>query len=246
MALPIAVIPSRYGAVRFPGKPLALLAGRPLVQHVWQRCQESQAFGRVIVATDDTRIAETVKSFGGEVVLTSSQCANGTERVAEVARSLASEDVFVNVQGDEPLVHPEALQTLTSAFADATVNFATLVRVLDEAERPNPNVVKVVLAANGDALYFSRADIPFLRGPPPAGFKRWAHLGLYGYRRTTLLRLASLPPSPLEQAESLEQLRALENGIPIRCLVTTHRSFGIDTPEDLAKAEAQLRQAASR
>lgn len=239
---PLAVIPSRYASVRFPGKPLARIGGKPMVEHVYDRCRESGAFERIVVATDDARIAEAVRAFGGEVAMTSPGCQSGTDRVAEVARSAPGVGVFVNVQGDEPFAAPEALAQLARIFeVDPSVEMATLVRPLEDAERANPSVVKVVLAASGDALYFSRADIPFDRdaqlGLPAARPPRLAHLGLYGYRREALLRIAALPPSPLELAERLEQLRALEAGIRIRCGLTRHVSVGVDTPEDLARAE---------
>jgi 3-deoxy-manno-octulosonate cytidylyltransferase (CMP-KDO synthetase) len=236
-AKPVAIIPARYASSRFPGKPLALIGGLPMVQHVWTRCQESGAFARLIVATDDDRIASVVRGFGGEAQLTSAHCHTGTDRIAEIARTFTGPRVFINVQGDEPLIHPTALSQLARAFADPTVQMATLVRPLQEEERRNPNVVKAVVGLNGNALYFSRADVPFSRArdsvPPP----RYAHVGLYGYRRETLLKLAALKPTPLEQAESLEQLRALEHGVSIRCLVTGYHSLAVDTPEDLVRAE---------
>ena len=237
----LAVIPARWGSTRFPGKPLATLAGRPLVQHVVEAAVNSQAFERVVVATDDQRIAEAVAGFGGNVERTSSAHRSGTDRVAEVAARLPAEapDVVVNLQGDEPLLDPGSLRRLVQAFTDVRVAMATLVRPLvDAAERLNPHVVKVVPDIRGDALYFSRADIPYDRD----GMRvpRFAHVGLYGYRRATLLRLAQLPPGTLEQAESLEQLRALEHGIRIRCIVTEHLSIGVDTPADVVRAEAVL------
>lgn len=236
---PLAVIPSRYASVRFPGKPLAMLGGRPLVQHVVDRCTEAQVFSAIIVATDDERIAGAVRHFGGQVAMTSVACPSGTDRVAEVARQHPDAQVLINVQGDEPLISPDALRELAAAFEDPEVRMATLIRPLLPEERQNPNVVKAVLAANGDALYFSRADLPFDRdGSADPSTPRYAHLGLYGYRRETLLEVAGLPPSLLEQTERLEQLRALEAGIRIRCRPTLHASFGVDTPEDLARAEA--------
>lgn len=242
---PVAVIPARYASLRFPGKPLALIGGQPMVRHVYERCIESAAFGRVLVATDDERIAQAVRAFGGEVAMTSPACQSGTDRVAEVAHADAAAHVFVNVQGDEPLIAPGALAQLASLFAEPAVEMATLARPLQRHERENPNVVKVVLAANGDALYFSRADIPFDRaaqlGGVPADAPRLAHLGLYGYRRETLLGIASLPPSALERSEGLEQLRALEAGVRIRCGLTHYGGIGVDTPEDLARAEALWR-----
>jgi len=237
----LAIIPARWGSTRFPGKPLAPLAGRPLIQHVVEAARASRAFERVLVATDDDRIAEAVAGFGGEVERTSPAHRSGTDRVAEVAARLPPEapEVVVNLQGDEPLVHPDALRLLVEAFTDVRVEMATLVRPLeDPAERLSPHVVKVVPDARGDALYFSRMDIPFDRGGGRVA--RFAHVGLYGYRRPTLLRLAQLPPGTLELAESLEQLRALEHGIRIRCLRTEAASIGVDTPADLARAEAEL------
>jgi len=236
---PVAVIPARWGSTRFPGKPLVLLAGRPLVVHVLEACRRSGAFSEVRVATDDERIAAVVSEAGGLVDRTGSDHPSGMDRVAEVAARLPlAVGVVVNVQGDEPLVHPEALRALAAAFDDPEVEMATLIRPLEEGERGNPNVVKAVVDLRYDALYFTRADVPFSRDGGPV--TRWAHQGMYGYRRATVLRLASLAATPLERAESLEQLRALENGIRIRCLPTTHASIGVDTPEDLARAEALL------
>jgi 3-deoxy-manno-octulosonate cytidylyltransferase (CMP-KDO synthetase) len=238
----LAVIPARYASTRFPGKPLALIAGRPMIEHVWRRCQEARVFDEVVVATDDPRIQEAVARFGGTAVMTSPDCATGTDRVAEVARARPEVDVWVNVQGDEPLVDPDALRVLAGLFADPGVGMGTLVRPLDAIEAESPHVVKAVLALNGDALYFSRSTIPFVREPGEAGaVKRWAHLGLYGYRRETLLRLAGLSATPLEQAEKLEQLRALEHGIRIRCGKVAGRTVAVDVPEDVARVEAALR-----
>ncbi len=238
----VAVIPARHASTRFPGKPLALISGRPMVEHVWRRCQEARVFDEVLVATEDARIQEAVARFGGTAILTSPECATGTDRVAEVARARPDIEVWVNVQGDEPLVDPAALRVLADLFRDETVEMGTLVRPLEEDEVDSPHVVKVALALNGDALYFSRALIPFVREPAEAGaVRRHAHLGLYGYRRDTLLRLASLAPTPLEQAEKLEQLRALEHGVRIRCGQVVGRSVAVDVPEDVARVEALLR-----
>jgi len=241
MPAPVAVIPSRYAASRFPGKPLALISGKPMVQHVMERCLEAQCFSKVVVATDDERILAAVQAFGGEAMMTSPACASGTDRVAEIATKLElfGEDVVINVQGDEPAVHPRALATLAEAFAEPTVEMATLVRALKETERPNPNVVKAVLDERGNALYFSRADLPFQRDAG-AAVERWAHVGLYGYRARVLSRLAALPPTALEKTESLEQLRALGHGIRIACEVTLHESQSVDRPEDVPLAEAAL------
>lgn len=236
---PSAVIPARYGASRFPGKPLATLAGRPLVQHVWERAMKSEAFERVLVATDDDRIEEAVRRFGGEVVRTSASCPSGTDRVAEVARAHPEVSHWVNVQGDEPLIATSSLQALAELVVQTRDALCTLVRPLKESERQVPHVVKAVVAADGRALYFSRADLPFRRedAAPP---DRWAHLGLYGYPREVLLRLASLPPSPLELSEGLEQLRALEAGIPVRVAKVPEGHAGVDTPEDLLRISLQL------
>ncbi|MBN1203710.1 MAG: 3-deoxy-manno-octulosonate cytidylyltransferase [Myxococcaceae bacterium] len=238
----VAVIPARHASTRFPGKPLALIAGTAMVEHVWRRCQESRAFDEVLVATDDPRIQEAVARFGGAVVMTSPTCPTGTDRVAEVARGRAGVDVWVNVQGDEPLLDPEALKVLAGLFRDPEVRMGTLVRPLEAAEVPNPNVVKAVLAVNGDALYFSRAALPFIREAGHEGsVQRWAHLGLYGYRHEALLKLAALPPTPLEEAEKLEQLRALEHGLRIRCGKVHWSTVAVDVPEDVARVEAVMR-----
>jgi 3-deoxy-manno-octulosonate cytidylyltransferase (CMP-KDO synthetase) len=243
MSQPIAVIPSRYGSSRFPGKPLTVLLGKPMIQHVVERCLEAKCFSRVVVATDDERIVIAVKAFGGEVMMTSAACASGTDRVAEVALALKvdPETVLVNVQGDEPAVHPHSLVTLAHAFQDQRVQMATLIRPLAEEERTNPDVVKVVLDQDSNALYFSRADLPYQRDPGTRPMLRWAHLGLYGYRAPVLARLASLAPTALEQTESLEQLRALGHGIAIACRVTPHAARAVDRPEDVPLAEAALR-----
>jgi 3-deoxy-manno-octulosonate cytidylyltransferase (CMP-KDO synthetase) len=243
MPAPVAVIPARFASTRFPGKPLALISGKPMIHHVVERCREAGCFSRVVVATDDARIEATVKGFGGEVLITSPDCASGTDRVAEVARALPG-DVWINVQGDEPALHPETLRALTSLFDDARVEMATLVRPLEAHERANPNVVKAVLGEAKQALYFSRHDVPFER--EATGVPRWAHLGLYGYRRATLERLSRLPPTLVEKTEALEQLRALGHGIAIHCAVTTHPSQAVDRPEDVQLAEAALARLQSR
>ncbi len=241
MSAPVAVIPARFAASRFPGKPLTPIAGKPMVQHVYERCVEAGCFSQVIIATDDARIEAAARSFGATCVMTSPSCASGTDRVAEVATALGllGDAVLINVQGDEPAVHPGSLATLAKTFDDPAVDMATLVRPLREDERPNPNVVKVVLDEARNALYFSRADLPFQRDPG-APVPRFAHLGLYGYRARVLLRLATLPPTALEKTESLEQLRALGHGIRIACRVTEHSTQAVDRPEDVPLAEAAL------
>ena len=232
----IAVIPARFDSTRFPGKPLADLAGRPMIEHVYRRAAATPGVDRVIVATDDERVRQAVERFGGEAVMTSARHRSGTDRLAEVAASLTC-DVVVNVQGDEPLIAPEAIGAAVAALVGSPeVEITTLRRrLVDPAEYASPHVVKVVVDRRGDALYFSRAAIPHERGghgqrPPPGTYK---HVGLYAYRRTCLLALAALEPTPLELAESLEQLRALEHGLRIRTVETVHDTIGVDTPEDL-------------
>jgi 3-deoxy-manno-octulosonate cytidylyltransferase (CMP-KDO synthetase) len=237
---PIAVIPARFAASRFPGKPLAPIAGKPMIEHVVERCREAKVFSRVVVATDDERIRQVALTFGAEVLMTSPTCASGTDRVAEVAArfGLSGEAVVVNVQGDEPALDPRSLRTLAAAFEEASVEMATLVRPLRDEERSNPNVVKAVLDEQQNALYFSRADLPFARDA--SAVQRWGHVGLYGYRARVLARLATLAPTGLEKTESLEQLRALGHGIRIACRVTTHPTQAVDRPEDVPLAEAAL------
>ena len=236
----IGVIPARYASVRFPGKPLAPLSGRPMVLHVLAAARAAKRLDRVVVATDDARIAEVVRAGGGEAVLTSAEAASGTDRLAEAANREPA-DVYVNLQGDEPLMAPENVDLVVETLLAAPGReIATLaLSGIGEAAARDPNVVKVVVAADGRALYFSRAAIPFPRSGAPA-FRK--HLGLYAYRAETLRRLASLPPSPLERMESLEQLRWLEAGWSIWIGEAAADSIGVDTPEDLAEAERILQR----
>lgn len=240
MSDPIAIIPARFASTRFPGKPLTMLLGKPMVEQVYRRCQEAQCFARIIVATDDERISKVVMGFGGEVVMTPSSLATGLDRIANAARDmrLATDQVVLNVQGDEPAIPPESLCRLVGAFDAPQVEMATLVRPLSEEERNDSDVVKVVLDERGRAMYFSRADIPFSRGPSP---NRWAHCGTYGYRAQILFRLAASGPTPLEICESLEQLRAIGQGIRIATEVTSRAARGVDRPGDVAGAEEALR-----
>ncbi len=231
----IAVIPARYASTRFPGKPLALLAGKPMIQHVWERVLRTKGLLRTLVATDDDRIAQAVRSFGGEVVMTG-QCPTGTDRVCQAVKDL-DVDVVLNVQGDLPLIEPAPLESLLAAFGDPAVRMSTLRRPLEQGEAENPGVVKVVCAQNGDALYFSRSLIPFPRND---GTPAYVHIGVYAFRKDFLLEINALPRSPLEHAEDLEQLRVLEHGHRIRVVETTHRGVGVDTPEDLKRARARL------
>jgi 3-deoxy-manno-octulosonate cytidylyltransferase (CMP-KDO synthetase) len=239
----IAIIPARYQSTRLPGKALADIAGRPMIEHVYRRAASAASVSRVIVATDDERIRDAVAAFGGEAVMTSPAHQSGTDRLAEVAATLAC-GLVVNVQGDEPLLAPETIDAAVSAFADAPADEAPPLdmstlrrRITDPAELQNPNVTKVVVDREGFAMYFSRAPIPFTRDGQPRA-EAWAHVGLYVYRRDTLLRLAALPPTALERAEALEQLRALEHGIRIRTVESRHETIGVDTPADLERVRA--------
>jgi 3-deoxy-manno-octulosonate cytidylyltransferase (CMP-KDO synthetase) len=236
----IAIIPARYASTRFPAKALEPLLGKPLILWVREAVSATGLFSQVIVATDSELIREAVVDFGGKAVMTSPSHASGTDRVHEAASGL-DYDVIVNVQGDEPLITREALDALLGAFADESVRIATLMAPIDDPAMLNdPNTVKVVADSSGNALYFSRAGIPFNRdGGSYGGY--WRHIGVYAYRREALERFVKLPPSPLEQVEKLEQLRALENGIPIRLVPTSYQGIGIDTQEDLEKVEIILR-----
>jgi len=235
----VGVIPARYASVRFPGKPLALLAGKPMVLHVLEAARAAGRLDRVLVATDDERIARAVRGAGAEALLTSFEAASGTDRCAEAARKVAG-DVYVNIQGDEPMMSADNIDRAVAALLEAPERrIATLAIALPAAEAPDPNVVKVVVARDGHALYFSRAPIPYFRHGEPAYRK---HLGLYAYRAETLAEVASLPASPLERAESLEQLRWLEAGYAIWVGEAATDSIGVDTPADLARAEEILSQ----
>jgi 3-deoxy-manno-octulosonate cytidylyltransferase (CMP-KDO synthetase) len=230
----VAVIPARFASTRFPGKPLADIDGQPMIEHVYRRASAAASVSRVIVATDDVRIAAAVRRFDGEVRLTRPDHPSGTDRLAEVAATLDC-DVVVNVQGDEPLIDPRAIDAVAAPFAaDASLSITTLYRRIENPrELADPNVVKVVLDRGGHALYFSRAPIPHMRDPRGGWPPLYKHIGLYAYRRSALLVLAALEPTPLERAESLEQLRALEHGIRIRAIESPHDTISVDTPEDL-------------
>lgn len=234
----MGAIPARYASTRLPGKPLLQIAGRPMIEHVYTRVARARGLSRVVVLTDDERIARAVEGFGGEVEMTPADCASGTDRIAWAARRWEAAAV-INVQGDEPLIDPEEISRIAEHLAahpeDPVVTLATPAA---PEEMGNPNAVKVVLAQDGAALYFSRAPIPYPR--QEGGFAPLKHLGIYGYQRDALLRLAALPPSPLERSESLEQLRALENGMGIRVLIVDRASIGVDTAEDLERVERIL------
>jgi 3-deoxy-manno-octulosonate cytidylyltransferase (CMP-KDO synthetase) len=246
----IAAIPARYGSTRLPGKPLLPISGRPMIEHVYRRVGLARGLARIVVLTDDERIARAVEAFGGEVEMTPADCASGTDRIAHAARRWPATAAVVNVQGDEPLIDPEAVSAIAAHLAahpeDPVVTLAApLAGGSAQAaaeELANPNVVKVVLGATGHALYFSRAAIPYARQQDGAAPLR--HLGIYGYQRAALLRLAELPPTPLERTEALEQLRALENGISIRVLLRARSQPGVDTREDLERVERLIEEEA--
>jgi 3-deoxy-manno-octulosonate cytidylyltransferase (CMP-KDO synthetase) len=260
----VAVIPARYHSTRFPAKPLADLAGRPMIEHVYSRAAAAPGVDAVIVATDDERIQQAVRAFGGVVRMTSAAHRTGLDRIAEVAADLAC-DIIVNVQGDEPLIDPKAIAEVIAPFdRDPALQMTTLRRrITDPTEVANPHVVKVVVDRRDRALYFSRSPIPFVapavqvppfdsaqgvpsdsRGARSGPGDRWypvfKHIGLYGYRRAFVQALAALPQTPLELAESLEQLRALEHGFGICAVETDYDSIGVDTPEDLERVRRQL------
>ena len=232
----LGVIPARFASSRFPGKPLASLAGRPMVEHVYERAKAARYLDDVVVATDDNRIEKAVRSFGGRVRMTRAHHATGTDRLAEVA-SAEKAELFVNIQGDEPLIDPQAIDAcVLSVLGDETVAMGTLKKqILEPSEISNPNVVKVVTGLTGDAIYFSRLPIPYFRDGSEERAPYYKHIGLYVYRREFLLRYPDLESGPLEAAERLEQLRALENGYRIRVVETEYESLGVDTPEDLDK-----------
>ncbi|HBQ20894.1 MAG: hypothetical protein A2Z91_08575 [Deltaproteobacteria bacterium GWA2_38_16] len=247
------IIPARYASSRFPGKPLALISGKPMVWHVYERASKASLVDEVFVATEDHRVEECVKNFDGKVVMTSSNHQSGTDRMAEVAKNISS-DIFINVQGDEPLISPDLIDQVASALINSEKTVMSTARIPFKTKEDflNPNMVKVLCDQEGYALYFSRYPIPFLR-------KTWTetrnwndllgsyslshieeahvqkHLGIYGFKRQLLLNFSSWTPTSLEKMEELEQLRALEHGVKIKVVTTTHESVAVDTPEDLKK-----------
>ncbi|HYB62350.1 MAG TPA: 3-deoxy-manno-octulosonate cytidylyltransferase [Methylomirabilota bacterium] len=243
----LAVIPARYASTRLPGKPLVLLAGKPMIRHVWERVRLAKGVSSVVVATDDERVLRAVESFGGHCVMTRAAHRSGTERCAEVAAGALGKDadVLVNVQGDEPLIEPAAIDAAIEALAeDSQAPVATLaVPIAVPSEIMDPNVVKAVLDFEGRALYFSRAPIPWVRDRDGLVHARhWKHLGLYVYRREALLEFPTLPMGDLERVEQLEQLRWLENGYSIRVAETSHDSVSVDVPADVERVERLMRE----
>ncbi|MBX3307231.1 MAG: 3-deoxy-manno-octulosonate cytidylyltransferase [Nitrospira sp.] len=239
------VIPARYGSSRFPGKPLVELNGKPMIQHVYEQAAACRAVSEVLVATDDERIKQVVERFGGRVIMVAGDYRTGTDRVAAVARMFAG-DCFVDLQGDEIPLTPDLLTDLIEPFLGSGAGMGTLKRVIDSTDDLlNPAVVKVVTDSKGDALYFSRAPIPLVRDdsqPQVVGGLHYIHLGLYIYTKETLLRFSSLPTSRIEDAEKLEQLRALDHGIRIRVWETKHASLRVDRPEDVSDVAERLQE----
>lgn len=237
----IGIIPARWASTRFPGKPLHLIAGKPLVQHVWERCQSCSNLDSIVVATDDERIFKAAESFGAEVVMTSTEHTTGTDRIAEAAAAYPQATHLINIQGDEPLIEPSLIDELAqSLLNDADIAMATAANEIDDnALVADPNVVKVVLRLDGDALYFSRSPLPYRRSES-SELKLYRHKGIYAYRKDFLEQFITWQPSPLELAESLEQLRALENGARIKVIITDDTSGGVDTLEQANELEAFL------
>ena len=236
----IGLIPARWGSSRFPGKPLHPIAGKPLVQHVWERVSQCSRLDDMAIATDDERILEAALAFGAKAIMTSPDHPSGSDRLAEAVQAFPSATHIVNIQGDEPLIDPALIDRLAGVLAaDPALPMATVACLIDrEEDLDNPNIVKVVLAGSGDALYFSRSVIPFARNSRISSPLR--HLGIYAYRRDFLENYVRWKPTPLELTESLEQLRALENGAKIRVILTDHVSVGVDTPEQAAQVEQIL------
>ncbi len=248
----VGIIPARYASVRMPAKPLALISGKPLVQHVYERARAASTLDRVVVATDHEAIEQAVRGFGGEVLMTPEQLASGSDRVAYAAERLPEAAIIVNIQGDEPLIHPLMIdETVAPLLEEPSVEVATPVKAISRAgEVRNPNVVKVVVDKNNYALYFSRAPIPYLRDGKP--LDEWhqyhtyfKHIGLYVYRREVLMNFVKWGESALERAERLEQLRFLAHGCRIKVVQTTYDSIPVDVPEDIARVEAVIKEQAA-
>ena len=237
----LCVIPARYSSTRLPGKPLAEIAGKPMIQHVYERAVLAERPSQVIVATDHPLVYDRVIEFGGQAMMTSADHPTGTDRLAEVAERFRDVDLIINVQGDEPLVPPEIIDQLAAAFDEnEELQMATLMTEMDESEYRTPSAVKVVTDLQGYAMYFSRSLMPFPRND--VGMPVYKHIGIYAYRRDFLLKYAKMGPTPMEQTESLEQLRALEHGYKIKVLKTDFKSIGVDTMEDLEKVNLLFRK----
>jgi 3-deoxy-manno-octulosonate cytidylyltransferase (CMP-KDO synthetase) len=243
MSKAAGIIPARWGSTRFPGKPLYLITGKPLLRHVWERCRRAKKLDSVIIATDDMRIANAALGWGAQVALTSPRHQSGTDRIAEVARKAKQFAFIINIQGDEPLVDPRLIDRLVEKLrSDRKIDIVTAAHPFDDpAEASSPHQVKVVVDLTWRALYFSRTAVPFPRSLSRIKYLR--HQGIYGFRRAMLLQFVKWKPTPLERSESLEQLRALENGVKVHVLVTKHGSPGVDTPEDAIALEQKLARA---
>lgn len=239
----LGIIPARFASTRFPGKPLADIAGKTMIRRVYEQAKKSALLSEVLVATDDQRILNHVRSFGGLAVMTSESHQSGTDRCAEVAAAQPDFDIFINIQGDEPFIAPKQIDLLCQCFTHPEVQLATLIKeIRNQEELFNQNTPKVVISTDQHALYFSRTPIPYHRDEPA---EKWLgkhtyykHIGIYGYRREALSAITRLPVSDLEKAEALEQLRWLENGYSIKVAITDIESLSVDTPADLQKAQA--------
>ncbi|HOW58485.1 MAG TPA: 3-deoxy-manno-octulosonate cytidylyltransferase [Candidatus Omnitrophota bacterium] len=238
----LGVIPARLGSTRLSEKILKLILGKPMIQHVWERAKQAQKLEEVIVACDDERIRSCVESFGGKAFMTRSDHPNGTSRIAEVMERF-NQEIVINIQGDQPLVDPKALDEMVGIFekSPGTEVLTLAIRMTDKTAHENPNIVKVVCDKEGDALYFSRAPIPFFQGKQNCAFSFLKHLGVYGYRRDFLLKFVAWEPGILENIEKLEQLRILERGRSIRVIETSYDFISVDTEEDLKEVESRLR-----
>lgn len=243
----VGIIPARYGSTRLLAKALVDLCGKPMIQRVYERAQQAKLIDKVIVATDHIAIADTVRNFGGEVMMTPEGLRTGSDRVAYVAQLLNEGEIFVNVQGDEPLIPPPMIdEAIKLLLDDVSIDIGTLVRKIEsDDEMQNPNIVKVVFDAKGFALYFSRAPIPFSRDSNQEKYSCYKHIGLYVFRRSVLSQFARWNESDLERVEKLEQLRFLEHGCKIKVAVTTYDSIPVDTPQDIERVEHLLRQSTS-
>jgi 3-deoxy-manno-octulosonate cytidylyltransferase (CMP-KDO synthetase) len=247
MSKAVGIIPARWRSTRFPGKPLHLIGGKPILRHVWERCRRAKKLDAVIIATDDMRIARTAFDWGADVSLTSPKHQSGTDRVAEVARKAPQFEFIINIQGDEPLTEPSLLDRFVETLrSNRKIDIVTAAHPFENAaEAALPHQVKVIVDRDGNALYFSRYPIPFPRNHS-VPIKYLRHQGIYGFRRKALLDFVRLKPTPLERAESLEQLRALENGVKVHVLLTKHGSPGVDTPADAKAVEQNLTRAKRR
>lgn len=235
----ICIIPSRFASTRLPGKPLADIAGKPMIQRVYEQAKKATKLENVVVAVDNPKVYDTVVTFGGHAVMTREDHANGTDRLAEAVEHFPDADVIVNVQGDEPLISPDVIDALCQVFEDEPdLQMATVAAPLQEDEYDDPAAVKVVMNKNDEAMYFSRSLIPYPRHPFHDGIRPYKHIGIYAYNRAFLLEYAKMAQTPAEEVESLEQLRVLENGYKIKVVKTDHHFIGVDTPEDLEHIRA--------